>query len=77
MASSSMDSVVDLAFLGLVGRSLTDVRRFYLATVFGLMLWCFESAIRLSLLCCIRRITSVVVALPCRICPIANPSIDG
>ena len=38
MASSSIDNVVDLAFLGPVGRSLTDVRRFHLATVLGLML---------------------------------------
>jgi hypothetical protein len=38
MASSSIDNVVDLATLGPMGRSMTDVRRFHLAPVFGLML---------------------------------------
>ena len=48
MAYSSIDNVVDLASLGAVGRSLTDVRRFHLATVLGLIPWRFESAIRRS-----------------------------
>jgi hypothetical protein len=37
IASSSIESTVDLAFLGPVGTSATDVRRFHLATVFGSM----------------------------------------
>jgi hypothetical protein len=37
IASSSIDSTVDLASFGPVGRSATDVRLFHLATVFWLM----------------------------------------
>jgi hypothetical protein len=37
MASSSTDKTVDFGSLGPVGRSLTELRFFHLATVFGLI----------------------------------------
>jgi hypothetical protein len=40
--------VVDLGFLGPVGRSETDDRAFHLAMVFGLTPWRLASALKLS-----------------------------
>ena len=37
LASSSLDSVVDLACFGPVGRSWTDIRFFHFTTVLGLI----------------------------------------
>lgn len=48
MASSSLDSVVDLACLGPMGRSLTDARLFHLTTVLGLIPYRLTSMIRLA-----------------------------
>ena len=47
-ASSSMLSTVECASFGPVGKSLTAVRFFHLATVFWLMPWRFASVLRLS-----------------------------
>jgi hypothetical protein len=48
LASSPVDRTVDFGSLGPVGRSTTDARFFQLATVFGLIPYRFESALRLS-----------------------------
>lgn len=48
MVSSSLDSVVDVACPEPVGRSLTDVRLFHLATVLGFLPYRLASRIRLS-----------------------------
>jgi hypothetical protein len=37
IASSSIDSTVDVGSLGPVGKSATELRFFHLATVFGLI----------------------------------------
>lgn len=48
MAFSSIDNVVDLEFLGPVGRLWADVRFFHLATVLGLIPCRLARMIRLS-----------------------------
>ncbi len=42
------DRTVDFGVVGPVGRSLTEVRRFHFATVFGLMPWRPARTLRLS-----------------------------
>ena len=64
-ASSSIDSTLEQATFGPVGRSAVEVRRFHLAPTFWLIPWRLASALKLSQLCCIaRRTASVVRALP-------------
>ena len=48
IASCSTVSIVDSAFFGPVGRSVAEVRRFHLATVFWLIPCRLASALRLS-----------------------------
>jgi hypothetical protein len=48
IASSSIDSTVDLASFGPVGRSPTEARFFHLATVFWLIPYRFARALRLA-----------------------------
>jgi hypothetical protein len=48
IASSSIDSVVDLGSFGPVGKSAVEVRFFHLAIVFWLTPCRFASALRLS-----------------------------
>jgi len=65
MASSPTDNTEDFASVGPVGRSLTELRFFHLATIFWLMPLRWESALRLLLTVLFaRRTVSVIVALP-------------
>ena len=48
MASSSSDKLVNFGSFGPVGRSTTEPRFFYFATVFGLIPYRLDSALRLS-----------------------------
>src|SRR6185312_16044575 len=65
----------DRGSFGPVLRSVTDLRAFHFAMVFGLTPKRLANALRLASLCCIaRRIASVVVALPCKTWPIAHSS---
>src|ERR1700683_3556941 len=74
-ASSSADRTVDLGCLGPVGRSETEDRAFHLATRLRVDAVALRKPPQ-ALLTMLYRSTDrlVVVALPCRTCPIAHPS---
>ena len=86
IAASSGLSTVDFGSLGPVGRSATPARLRHLATVFWFALLVRpsgsphnaapEASDSLDYAVITRPIASVVVALPCKTCPIAHPAMQ-